>query len=213
MTAPNLDPDPDPDDENGPAEPDNHARAGDAARPDPAGWLPHPYRLPAARRIGLRRRQELAAFWLQRLGRPVTTEAVDALTPVAGRYPSGSYARQEADKLLRGGHTPHPSLVQQRLQDRAARDAARAQAMAAEQAHAATDLHRYRDEAITVIARWHDEHDRGPTWSELSGSLGWTRAQTEARLQALKTAATSPTPPRNTPSTSPRERMNTTTAG
>ncbi len=179
---------PDQNTESRPVHPETEPFANATGTPDRAGWLPQAYRLPAARRIGLRRRRELAAFWPERLGQPVTAEAVDALAPVAGRYPTGSYARQEADKVLRGGHVPHPSLVQERLRDRAARDTARSQALAAARAQAAADLHRYRDETRRFIADWRGEHGRGPAWSELSAAMHWTRGQTEARLQALKMA-------------------------
>lgn len=174
---------PDHDTETRPVNPETEPCASSTATPDHAGWLPQAYRVPPARRIGLRRRQELAAFWLERLGQAVTAEAVDALAPVAGRYPTGTYARQEADKVLRGGHVPDVDLVQERLRDRAARDAARSQALADARAQAAADLQSYREDTSTFIHRFRGEHNRGPTWAEVSASLGWTRRQAEQRLQ------------------------------
>lgn len=182
MTAPDHDAEP------RPAHPETEPCANGTATPDHAGWLPQAYRLPPARRIGLRRRRELAAFWLESLGQAVTAEAVDALAPVAGRYPAGTYARQEADKVLRGGHVPSVDHVQERLRDRATRNADRSRERAAARAQAATDLQSYREEAITLIHHFRREHNRGPAWSEVSASLAWTRRQAEHRLQALKMA-------------------------
>ncbi|MEO9221386.1 MAG: hypothetical protein ABI251_06345 [Mycobacteriaceae bacterium] len=135
---------PDQNTESRPVHPETEPFANATGTLDRAGWLPQAYRLPAARRIGLRRRRELAAFWPERLGQPVTAEAVDALAPVAGRYPTGSYARQEADKVLRGGHVPSVDHVQERLRDRTTRDADRSRERAAARAQAAADLQSYR---------------------------------------------------------------------
>lgn len=74
--------------------------------------LPH---IPPARRIGQRRRRELAGLWLLRLGLRDDPDRVEELAPVTGRYPQGTVIGEIADELVVAGQIPTRGLVTRRF--------------------------------------------------------------------------------------------------